>query len=73
MTEVSFLMSLSYLLTVSGLLVFSSYRVEDGDDVGRTVCKVGCAGNWRLMDVHRVRVLKNRVAAKYNKQKRPEN
>lgn len=54
-----------YLLTIASLLVFSSYRVEDGDNVRWTVCKVGCAGNWRLMDVHGVRVLKNREAARY--------
>lgn len=54
-----------YLLAIAGLLVFSSYRVEDGDDVGRTVCKIGCAGNRRLMDVHGVRVLKDREAARY--------
>lgn len=54
----------SYLLAIAGLLVFSSYRVEDGDNVGRTLCKIGCAGNWRLMDVHGVRVLKDREAAR---------
>lgn len=56
---------LSYLLAVAGLLVFSSYRVEDGDDVGRTLCKIGCAGNRRLVDVHGIRVLKDREAARY--------
>lgn len=61
----SLVLSLSYLLAVAGLLVFSSYRVEDGDNVGRTLCKIGCAGNWRLMDVHGVRVLKDREAARY--------
>lgn len=61
----SFICSLSYLLAIASLLVFRSYRVEDGDNVGRTVCKIGCAGNWRLMDVHGVRVLEDREAARY--------
>lgn len=52
-------------MTVASLLMFSSYRVEDGDNVRWTVCKIGCAGNWRLMDVHGVRILKDREAAKY--------
>lgn len=55
----------SYLLAVASLLVFSAYRVENGDNVGRTVPKIGRAGNRRLMDVHGVRVLKDRVAARY--------
>lgn len=55
----------SHLVAVAGLLVFSPNRVEDGDNVGRTVCKIGCASNWRLMDVHGVRILKDREAARY--------
>ncbi len=61
----SLIFALSYLLAVASLLVFSSYRIEDGDDVGRTLCKIGCAGNWRLVDVHGVRILKDREAARY--------
>lgn len=56
---------LSYLLAVAGLFVFSSYRVEDGDDVWRALCKICCTGNRRLVDVHGVRVLKDREAARY--------
>lgn len=56
---------LSYLLAIAGLLVFSSYGVQDGNNVGRTFCKIGCAGNWRLMDVHGVRILKDREAVRY--------
>lgn len=54
---------LLYLLAVASLLVFRSYGVEDGDDVWWTVCEIGRAGHWRLMDVHGVRVLKDGVAA----------
>lgn len=59
------MLSLSYLSAVAGLLVFSSYRVEDGDDVWWALCKIGCAGNWRLVNVHGVGVLKDREAARY--------
>lgn len=55
----------THLLAVASLLVFGSYRVEDGDDVGRTVCEIGRAGNRRLMNVHGVWVLKDREAAKH--------
>ena len=61
----SLIILFSYLLAVAGLLVFSSYGVQDGDNVGRTFFKIGCAGNWRLVDVHGVRILKNREAVRY--------
>lgn len=51
-------------MAVAGLLVFGSYGVEDGDDVGRTVCEIGRAGDRRLMDVHGVGVLEDGEAAR---------
>lgn len=57
------------LLTVAGFLVFGSYGVKDRDDVRRAVCKISCACNWRLMDVHGVRVLKDGEAVEIIKRK----
>lgn len=54
----------SYLLAEAGLLVFGSDGVEDGDDVGGTVCEIGRAGDRRLVDIHGVGVLKDREAAR---------
>lgn len=54
----------SYLLAVAGLFVFGSYRVQNGYNVWWAICKIGCAGNWRLMDVHGIRVFKDREAGR---------
>lgn len=51
-------------MAVARFLVFSSDGVEDGDDVGGAVGKIGCAGHRRLVDVHGVRVLKDWEAAR---------
>lgn len=50
-------------MAVAGLLVFGPYGVEDGDDVGWTVCEIGRAGDRRLVDVHGVGVLEDGEAA----------
>lgn len=54
-----------YLLAVASLLVFGSYGVKDGDNVGWAFCKVGRAGNGGLVDVHGVRVLEDGEAERY--------
>lgn len=62
-TDITALTSLrtgTNLVAVAGLFMFGSYRVKHWDDVRRTVGKVSSTRDWRLMDVHRVSILKDR-------------
>ncbi len=54
------LRTLTNLVAVACLFVFSSYGVKHGYDVGGTVGKVSRARDWSLMDVHGVGILKDR-------------
>lgn len=55
---------LTHLVAIACLFVFGSYWIKHWYDVRRTVGKVSRARDWRLMDVHRVRVLEDGKAVR---------
>lgn len=44
--KASFFFLFTYLIAVSLLFMFSSYRIEYRNQIWRTVGKIFCAGNW---------------------------